>query len=93
MNYHVYTPAPSLAPEDFDRLLAERDSLPLKFFISVGTIGDFTRPTRLLHEILLAEGYPHRYIETNDGHAWGNYRALLDDLLIYFFGSGNASNQ
>jgi hypothetical protein len=27
------------------------------------------------------------YIETNDQHSWGNWRALLDEMLIYFFSS------
>jgi enterochelin esterase-like enzyme len=80
----MQSPAPALLPEDY--ALSERaDLLPLKFFISVGTIGDITIPARVFRNILKEKGYPLQFIEVSDGHSWGHYRALLDDLLEYFF--------
>ncbi len=59
--------------------------LNLKIFLSTGTIFD-TQPEALrLKAILQAKGYPFKYIETNESHSWGNWKALLDDVLIYFF--------
>lgn len=40
-----------------------------------------------LRDILEAKGYLLMYIETNDQHSWGNWHALLDEMLIYFFSS------
>jgi enterochelin esterase family protein len=69
----------------------QSERLPLKIFMSVGTIGDVSvEVTRHVRDILEAKGYPILYIETNDGHAWGNYRGLLDELSIYFFGTNKA---
>jgi hypothetical protein len=31
-----------------------------------------------------------RYREVNEGHSWGNWRALLGDMLTYFFASTSA---
>lgn len=35
--------------------------------------------------ILDEKGYTYSYIEVNEGHSWGNWSALLDDILIYFW--------
>ncbi|MBZ0314823.1 MAG: hypothetical protein K8L91_00280 [Anaerolineae bacterium] len=65
----------------------ELDRLPLKIFMSQGSFWDDIENTRRLRDIFEAKGYPIMFIETPDGHSWGNWRALLDDLLIYFFGN------
>ncbi|MCQ3932763.1 MAG: hypothetical protein DPW16_20125 [Chloroflexi bacterium] len=65
----------------------ELDRLPLKIFMSQGSIWDDIENTRRLRDIFGAKGYPIMFIETPDGHSWGNWRTLLDDLLIYFFGN------
>lgn len=62
--------------------------LPLKIFMSTGVIYDTEDAARQMKAILEAKGYPLKYIEVNEGHSWGNWRALLDEILIYFF-SGN----
>jgi enterochelin esterase-like enzyme len=79
------SPAPRLPRVHATWLRNQRDELPLKFFISVGTIGDVTDPANSMREILEEEGYPLLFIETNDGHAWGNYRRHIDELLLFFF--------
>jgi hypothetical protein len=33
-----------------------------------------------------AKGYPLQYIEVNEGHSWGNWRGLLAEPLMYFWG-------
>jgi len=38
-----------------------------------------------LRDILKERGYPLLYIETHEGHSYGNVRGLLDDMLIFFY--------
>lgn len=35
--------------------------------------------------ILDEKGIDYQYIQVNEGHSWGNWSALLDDILIYFW--------
>lgn len=35
--------------------------------------------------ILDEKGVDYQYIQVNEGHSWGNWSALLDDILIYFW--------
>ncbi len=63
------------------------DPLPLNIFMSQGSIWDDIENTRRLRDIFVSKGYPLLFIETPEGHSWGNWRALLDDMLIYFFGT------
>jgi hypothetical protein len=48
----MQSPAPTLLPEDYTALSGSPHLLPLRFFISVGTIGDITIPARLFRQIL-----------------------------------------
>lgn len=61
--------------------------LPLKIFMSTGVIFDTQAGASTLKQILDAKGYPNLYKEVNEGHSWGNWRALMDEPLIYFFGN------
>ena len=63
------------------------DPLSLNIFMSQGSIWDDIENTRRLRDIFVSKGYPLLFIETPEGHSWGNWRALLDDMLIYFFGT------
>jgi enterochelin esterase family protein len=60
------------------------DRLPLKIFLSHGSY-DPRAASLLLRDILEAKGYPLRYVETHEGHSYGNVRGLLDELLTDFF--------
>ena len=60
--------------------------LPLKIFISTGVIFDTEESARKMKKIFDEKGYQVKYIEVNEGHSWGNWRGLVDDMLIYFFG-------
>ncbi len=67
-----------------------RDSalLPLTIFMSQGTVWDDVQNTRRLRDVLESKGYPLLFMEVSEGHSWGNWRALLDDMLTYFFAYG-----
>lgn len=38
-----------------------------------------------MRSVMQEKGYPLEYIEVNQGHSWGNWRALLEEPLVYFF--------
>ncbi len=59
--------------------------LPLKIYMSTGTIFDTQNQARNMKAILIEKGYPLLYTEVNQGHSWGNWRALIDEPLVYFF--------
>ncbi len=61
-------------------------AVPVRFFVSQGTYDLDLANTRRLKRVLSAKGNPYRYLETTDGHSWGNWRNVLDDMLLYFFG-------
>jgi enterochelin esterase-like enzyme len=65
---------------------AEARRLPVRVFVNQGTYDLDVEGTRHFRDVLKAKGYDYRYIETNDGHSYGNWRGLLDDMLIFFFG-------
>ena len=65
---------------------AAEDLLPIKIYMSTGTIYDTQDRAFALKAVLDNKGYPYQYKEVNEGHSWGNWRALIDEPLIYFFG-------
>jgi len=60
-----------------------------KYFISTGVINDTEFYADQLEQILISKGVPYKYMKVNEGHSWGNWSALLDDILVYFFPSGS----
>ena len=59
---------------------------PLNIFLHHG-IYELASLAPRLREILEEKGYPLLYVETNEGHSYGNWRGTTDDLLVYFFGT------
>jgi enterochelin esterase family protein len=57
----------------------------LQFFVTQGTIGDGNAGVNLAGT-LAAHDYDYKFVRTNEGHAWGNWRALLDDILLELIG-------
>jgi enterochelin esterase-like enzyme len=62
-----------------------QEKLPLKFFMSVGTVNDNTQAGRQFMETLKFQEYDLTYREVNEGHDWDNWGPLLDDVLHTFF--------
>ncbi len=60
---------------------------PLKIYMSTGTINDTEDRSRLLKAVLEDKGYIFQYKEVNEGHSWGNWKGLIDEPLIFFFGN------
>jgi len=67
----------------------EMPLLPLKIFLSTGSPNDNTKANRRFRTVLEDKGYPMKYIETQQGHNWDNWRPLIDDVLLYFYGTRN----
>ena len=59
----------------------------LKIFMSVGKKNDSTKAGRFFKETLQDKKYDLTYKEVNFGHNWSNWRPLLDDVLVTFFGN------
>lgn len=77
--------SPSL-PTNILSLLSGMTSIPVnKFFVSTGTINDTEQYADDLAKILEAKSVNYEYIKVNEGHSWGNWSALIDDVLLYFF--------
>jgi enterochelin esterase-like enzyme len=58
---------------------------PVKVFMTTGVINDTEEGARKMKAILDKNTCTYQYKEVNQGHSWGNWRDLLDDILIYFF--------
>lgn len=62
------------------------EKLPLKIIMTTGVINDTEPEARLMETTYFkAKGYEYSFLEVNESHSWGNWRALLDDVLIYFW--------
>ncbi len=64
--------------------------LPLQIFMSTGTINDTQDRALRMKAVLDAKGYSTMYIEVNEGHSWGNWRALIEEPLTLFFKKGKS---
>ena len=60
--------------------------LPLRIFLSTGSPNDNTVANRKFRNLLRDKGYDMKYVQTDAGHNWGNWRPLVDDVLLYFYG-------
>lgn len=59
--------------------------LPIRIAMTTGSIYDTENAARTMKGILESKGYALYYKEVPEGHSWGNWRALLDDILTFFF--------
>ena len=60
--------------------------LPLRVFLSSGTQNDNEARTRRLRDILRSKNYEMSYVEVPHGHTWANWKPLIDDVLLYYYG-------
>ncbi len=67
------------------QMYAEAEKLPLTIFMSTGTLYDTQSGAHRMKVLFEQKGYPLHYLEVNEGHSWGNWRALIDDPLRLFF--------
>jgi enterochelin esterase-like enzyme len=61
----------------------------MKISMSAGLINDTSLESRKMKDVLEANSCIYSYREVNEGHSWGNWRRLIDDILIDLFGPSN----
>ncbi len=61
------------------------DKKDLKIYMDTGTIHDTQDRALEMKNILQNKGYTYHYAEYSEGHSWANWRARMDDVLLYFF--------
>tara|TARA_R110002073_G_scaffold132279_1_gene279083 strand:+ start:1948 stop:2700 length:753 start_codon:yes stop_codon:yes gene_type:complete len=81
----MQSPANSEMVDELRFQYMTQDKLPLKMFMSVGTVNDNTQAGRQFMETLKFQEYDLTYREVNEGHDWDNWGPLLDDVLHTFF--------
>jgi enterochelin esterase family protein len=72
------------------RAVAVGPKRDVALYLDCGRFGDATDENRRMREALVERGYVFKYQEFNEGHSWGNWRAHLDDMLIFFWGADAA---
>lgn len=70
-------------------LYEEREPLPLKIFISVGSRNDNTGAVKRFDKTLEKKGYDVTFVKVRGTHDWKNWTPLLDDVLLTFFAADN----
>jgi len=66
-------------------LYEEREPLPLKVFISVGSRNDNTGAVKRFDKTLENKGYDVTFVKVRGTHDWKNWTPLIDDVLLTFF--------
>jgi len=69
------------------KLYEEREAVPVKMFLSVGTKNDNRAAVKRFKRVLEDKGYDLTYTTVRQGHDWQNWGPLLDDVLVTFFSS------
>jgi enterochelin esterase-like enzyme len=62
------------------------DTMPLRIFLSAGTVNDNLRASKQFREVFEEKGYEVTFVVNNGkAHNWENWSELLDDVLLTFF--------
>jgi len=57
----------------------------MKISMTSGLINDTSEDSRKMKGVLEASSCEYHYREVNEGHSWGNWRRLIDDVLMDLF--------
>lgn len=80
----IQSPAFWYKPEIYS--LGENSGKPsVRYYMSSGTYFDTAEASRRMKPILESRGHTVVYQETAEGHSWGNWRNLMDDLLMALY--------
>jgi enterochelin esterase-like enzyme len=82
----IQSPAFSTRPKIY-QLCSNSTDPSIKISMTSGLINDTSKESRKMKDALEANSCVYRYHEVNEGHSWGNWRNLIDDVLIDLFGS------
>jgi enterochelin esterase-like enzyme len=81
----IQSPAFYIRP-DIYKICDNPEKSPVKTFMSTGLIYDAPLESiNKMKTLLDRNTCTYQIKEVNQGHSWGNFRDLIDDMLIYFF--------
>lgn len=80
----IQSPSFSMRPQIYE--MCKNENQPIKVSMTSGLISDASEGSRKMKDILQSKACVYHYREVNDGHSWGNWRNLIDDILIDLFG-------
>jgi len=81
----IQSPAFVVRPQIY--LLCNSPDHPMKVSMTSGLISDASDASRKMKTILQSNACEYHYKEVNDGHSWGNWRNLIDDILVDLYGN------
>ena len=81
----IQSPAFSIRPQIYT--FCNNPDQPITVSMTSGVISDASEGSRKMKEILQSNACVYKYREVNDGHSWGNWRNLIDDVLVDLFGN------
>lgn len=61
----------------------------MKISMTSGLINDTSTESRKMKDVLEANSCVYTYREVNEGHSWGNWRRLIDNILVDLFPQTN----
>jgi enterochelin esterase family protein len=82
----IQSPAFWTKPQIY-QLCANPANPKMKVSMTSGLINDTSKESRKMKDVLQANSCVYTYHEVNEGHSWGNWRNLIDDVLIDLFGT------
>jgi enterochelin esterase family protein len=82
----IQSPAFYTRPQIYS-LCEQSDGTPIKISMTSGLVHDASEGGRRMKVILEGNACKYTYREVNEGHSWGNWRNLVDDILLDFFAS------
>ena len=77
----IQSPAFWASPSIYDAM-AEAETGRFEVYLSTGTINDTQDGARRMRDVFEANEHALVYREVPEGHSWGNWRALLDEMLV-----------
>ncbi len=80
----IQSPAFWTKPQIY-QLCSNPSNPTMKISMTSGLINDTSKESRKMKDILAASSCEYHYREVNEGHSWGNWRNLIDDILVDFF--------
>jgi enterochelin esterase-like enzyme len=81
----MQSPANSQSLSKLSGIYDASEKIPIKLFLSFGTIQDNILAGRRFKAVLQEKGYTMTYKEVRQNHSWKNWGPLLDDVLATFF--------
>lgn len=81
----IQSPAFWKSPQVY-ALCDQAKGLSIEISMTCGTMNDTSESTRKMRDILEKNACIYHFREVPDGHSWGNWRNLLDEVLTDLFG-------